>query len=120
MSTKANHKGFRPCAAEDVVGRIDGGEYCSDCCGVFHPDDLTDGYCAKCAPMNLSVPGFIAGELQSETLDPSSVVLDCSAACPPLGNGTGLIVNRIKNLFNTATTERQFERLIRFIKRKTT
>jgi hypothetical protein len=53
VSTQANHKGFRARASEDEVGAIDGREYCLDCAGVFHPDDLQDGYCAECAPANL-------------------------------------------------------------------
>lgn len=47
---------FRPRAAEDVIGRIDGAEYCADCGEPFHPDELTEvrgeKFCAKCLPAN--------------------------------------------------------------------
>lgn len=56
MSTQANHNGFRPRAAEETCGRIDGCEYCSDCGLPFADDELTEvngeHYCEKCLQAN--------------------------------------------------------------------
>lgn len=59
MSTRANPNGLRPRAAEDVVGRSDGCDYCDDCGDTFAEDELTEfrgeQYCAKCLPSHADV-----------------------------------------------------------------
>lgn len=143
MSDQFSH--LRPRAAEDVVGRIDGCDYCEDCGLPFAPTSLSDGLCEVCrrnfdgdsadrpepagiaipagatrvgteSPSVLPSPGSVT-ELPFDTADPSSVVLNAGRSAHCLGNGDGILVNRIRNLFHYATRPHQFRRLIRFIRK---